>query len=62
MKQSLELDNAKMSVVCNVQALQNILYLDGLKHSFKSLCALSIDELRELQDELIKQYNERLIK
>jgi hypothetical protein len=62
MKQSFNSENAKMFVVCNVQAIQDAIYLKGLRHSFDELWALSIDELRELQDELIIQYNNKLNK
>ena len=52
-----EYDSAKMTVVCNVQQMQGATYATT-SFGFDELWAMSLKELRELQDKLVKQYNE----
>jgi len=52
-----DLESAKMTVVCNIQAMCVAL---GVEKDFDELWAISLDELRELQDKLVKQYNETI--
>ena len=51
--------NAKMTVVVTIQAMSDKL---GDPCDFDELWAMSLDELRELQDKLVKQYNETINK
>ena len=62
-----DLETATMIVVCNIQAMQGLMNLPrrvcGLGvRGFDELWAMSLKELRELQDKLIKQYRKTINK
>ena len=50
-----DLESAKMTVVFNIQAMQGATYATT-SFGFDELWAMSLKELRELQDKLVKQY------
>jgi len=44
-----------MSVICNIQAMQTKIY--GKCFSYSAFASNTLDELHELQDSLIPEYN-----
>lgn len=47
-----------MNIICNIQAMQKVIWGEGAKYEqYKSN---TVDELRAIQTELLKAYNEKL--
>tara|TARA_Y100001963_G_scaffold156244_1_gene249352 strand:- start:61 stop:273 length:213 start_codon:yes stop_codon:yes gene_type:complete len=51
-----DMEFAKNTVIANIQGMQG--YIGCFPLDFDELWAMSLDELRELQDKLVKQYDE----
>lgn len=53
-----ELDNlVAMTVICNIQQLQKAIW--GENATYEQYKNNSVEELREMQNELIKEYNQK---
>lgn len=50
----------KMQVICNIQLMQEKVY--GKSFEYEKFNGNTIDELRQLQEDLIKEYNKSIIK
>ena len=49
-----------MQVICNIQLMQEKVY--GKSFEYEKFNGNTIDELRQLQEDLIKEYNKSIIK